>query len=54
MQQTAQSSVLLRQRLAQVARHAILNELLSLKVLGHRKAGVQLCLNGILTQDTAA
>ena len=48
------NSVLLRQGLAQVARHAILDELLSLEILGHRKAGVQLCLNGILAQDTAA
>ena len=54
MQQTAQSSVLLRQRLAQVTRHAILDELLSLEILGHRKAGVQLCLNGILAQNAAA
>ena len=54
MQQTAQGSVLLRQGLAQVTRHAILDELLSLEILGHRKAGVQLCLNGIFAQNAAA
>ena len=54
MQQTAQSGALLRQSLAQVTCHAILDELLSLEVLGYRKAGIQLRLHGILAQNTAA